>query len=586
MGSCMSIVEEKISVGFRNLQLSEEVHLSLEALGYEIPTPIQAKAIPQLLDGRDVLGQAQTGTGKTAAFALPLLSRLDMSERRPQVLVLAPTRELAIQVCESFERYARFLPGFRAAAIYGGQSYTTQESQLRRGAHVVVGTPGRIMDLMRKGTLKLDAVRCLVLDEADEMLRMGFIEDVQWILQQTPPGRQMALFSATMPPPIRRIADEYLRHPAIVTIEGKKQAAETVRQRFLVSLPRNKVETLARVLESEPTDGVIVFVKTKVTTAELAEELLRRGYKVAPLSGDVAQNQRQRTVEQLKSGQLDMIVATDVAARGLDVQRISHVINYDMPVDIEAYIHRIGRTGRAGRSGEAILFTTPREQGFLKAIQRATRQPIEEMQQPSVAEINEQRIGRFKQRITTALESPQLELFTRLAGQYQQESGLPPEQIAAALAVMAQGSQPLLLMETPRNKSNNRRNESFEGDNAFVDRGPPRGKPGRELGRGDRGRPGNDQGMDKYRIEVGHDHGAKPGNIVGAIANEAGIDSCYIGGIKIFSDYTTVDLPEGLPEDLLRILERTWVSGRQLRISKLQEFRSPRFRGKRKSPIA
>ncbi len=566
-------LEGNQGLSFQDLGLLECVQQALTESGYVTPTPIQAAAIPELLAGRDVLGQAQTGTGKTAAFALPLLSRIDVRSKYTQVLVLAPTRELALQVSESFSRYGSELEGFRTAAIYGGASYTTQIDQLRRGAQVVVGTPGRVMDLMKRGTLRLDSLACLVLDEADEMLRMGFIEDVQWILSQTPEQRQIALFSATMPDQIRRIADDYLRDPAVITIASRQQTADNVRQRYLLARRDQKMELLARVLEAEPTDGVIVFVKTKMTCAEVAEELNRRGFAAAPLSGDVAQSQRQRTVEQLKDGSLDVLVATDVAARGLDVQRISHVINFDLPHDTEAYVHRIGRTGRAGRSGEAIVFVTPREQQLLRGIQRTTRQAIEPMDPPSVALINEQRKQRFKDRITSYMVAPQTELFAQLIQEYQAETEAPAEQIAAAIAAALQGERPLLLVELPRGNPRHDRggrpdrfeSRPFEGD----DRERPQGGK-RSFGRGGR----SDAPMIRYRVEVGKEHGARPGNLVGAIANEVNLSSQFIGGIKMFDEFSFVDLPADLPGEALNHLRRVWVSGRQLRISRFERERS------------
>ncbi len=504
----MSDVETQLT--FKDLGLVEPVQQALENSGYVTPTPIQAEAIPHLLEGRDVLGQAQTGTGKTAAFALPLLSRMDLSRARPQVLVLAPTRELALQVSESFERYAAEIPGFRVASIYGGSSYTTQLDALRRGVHVVVGTPGRVMDLMRRGTLRLDHLSCLVLDEADEMLRMGFIEDVQWILSQTPDERQIALFSATMPDPIRQIADQYLRNPVVVKIASKQQTADTIRQRYLVTRREQKLEMLARVLESEPTDGVLVFVKTKMTTAEVAEALAERGFKAAPLSGDVAQTMRLRTVEQLKNGVLDVVIATDVAARGLDVQRISHVINYDLPHDTEAYVHRIGRTGRAGRSGEAIVFVTPREQGLLRSIERTTRQTIAPMDAPSTESINAQRRARFKESITRNLSASQIEQFGILIEEYHEETQIPMSQIAAALAAAMQGDRPLLLNEMPTHFDRNARRQGRDQDRDFGD-----SRPRRESRDGDARKPRRSfdparEGMERFRVEVGKAHGARP----------------------------------------------------------------------------
>ena len=434
---------------FRDLALSEALLKVLAEVGYESPSPIQAATIPHLLGGRDVLGQAQTGTGKTAAFALPILSQIDLTQTKPQALVLAPTRELGIQVAEAFQRYAAHMPGFHVLPVYGGQPYGPQLSALRRGVHVVVGTPGRIIDHLEKGSLDLSLLKNLVLDEADEMLRMGFIDDVEAILKKMPAVRQTALFSATMPHAIRRIAQTYLKDPVEVTIEAKTRTAENIRQRSWEVSGLHKLDALTRILEAEPFDAMIVFARTKQATDELAEKLQARGFSAASINGDVAQAQRERTIEQLKNGKIDILVATDVAARGLDVDRISHVVNYDVPYDTESYVHRIGRTGRAGRSGDAILFVTPREKGMLRAIERATRQPIEEMQLPSVEAVNDKRVAKFLGRITDTLEAAgegdELALYRDLVQRYQREHDVPAADIAAALAKLLQGRTPLLL---------------------------------------------------------------------------------------------------------------------------------------------
>ena len=439
-------MSEASGTKFQDLALAGPVLKSLTEVGYEIPTPIQEQTIPLVLAGRDVVGQAQTGTGKTAAFALPLLSRIDFRHREVQTLVLTPTRELAIQVAEAFQRYAAHIPGFHVLPIYGGQAYDGQLRSLKRGVHVVVGTPGRVMDHMRRKTLRLDSLSCLVLDEADEMLRMGFIEDVEWILEQTPDTHQTALFSATMPAPIRRIAEQHLRNPAQIAIKERTSAADKIRQRhWMVSGKDHKLDALTRILEAEPFDGILIFVRTRTATVELAEKLEARGYACAALSGDMAQKRREETVAQLKKGRLDILVATDVAARGLDIDRISHVINFDIPSDVEAYIHRIGRTGRAGRAGEAILFVAPRERRLLYAIERSTQQKIPLLQLPSTAAINDQRIARFKQMITNALATEDLGLFRTIIEQYQQEHNVTALDVASALAKMVQGDEPLLL---------------------------------------------------------------------------------------------------------------------------------------------
>ncbi len=433
---------------FAKLGLNESLVRSLESFGYDTPTPIQAETIPFILAGRDVLGQAQTGTGKTAAFALPALQGIDLSQRRPQVLVLTPTRELAIQVAEAFEKYAGSMRGLRVVPIYGGQDYSIQLRALDRGVQVIVGTPGRVMDHMRRGSLPLDGLKTLVLDEADEMLRMGFAEDVEWVLTQLPTERQIALFSATLPDPIRRIAQRHLNDPAEITIRQKTATADTIRQRYFVAANHQKDAALARILEAEPTDGVIIFVKMRSTTEPLADFLAQHGHRAAALSGELAQKQRAKIVDSLRSGEIDIVVATDVAARGLDVQRISHVINYDLPFDSEAYVHRIGRTGRAGRSGEAILFVHPRDQRHLKNLERATRQVIEPMELPTNRAINKLRIARFHEKITAALTHPEMEAFTSIVEQYARDKELPAHHIAAALALLANGEKPLLLKDT------------------------------------------------------------------------------------------------------------------------------------------
>ena len=736
--------------------MSAPVLAALSDVGYETPTAIQAATIPHFMAGRDLIGQAQTGTGKTAAFALPLLTRIDLERAVPQVLVLAPTRELAIQVAEAFHSYAAHLPGFHVLPIYGGQDYGVQLRGLRRGVHVVVGTPGRVMDHMRRGTLDLRALTCLVLDEGDEMLRMGFIDDVEWVLEQTPPERQVALFSATMPPPIRKIAERYMREPEEISIRLSTTTAATIRQRYWVVSGLHKLDALTRILETENYEGVLIFVRTKIATVELAERLDARGYSCAALSGDVAQKLREKTIEQLKDGKIDILVATDVAARGLDVDRISHVINFDIPNDSEVYVHRIGRTGRAGRHGDAILFVAPREQHMLRVIERATRQPIERMDLPSTEMVNDKRIGRFMQAITDTLASADLDVFAQLVDRYQREHDVEPAAIAAALAQMVQGGQPLLLEPQQRHERGGRdghrqdsrpqrpeagrwekheqprgergyerrpapqehearpvrtendrprrfdeqrprfgaelsprrererapssadrpprrdeagapryndsraprRDEAgpprypdtrpprrddagpprFSDDRAprrddagsthhFSDR-PPRSTDERQDGdrpprfrsaenapRGDGDRPprfgaegGNSDGerrpfqsdsrppraageegrsrlgvrtpppagMEGFRLEVGHSHGVQPGNIVGAIANEAGIDSRDIGRIQIHDDYATVDLPIGMPNEMLAHLKRVWVSGQQLQISRLGDPTAPR----------
>lgn len=548
---------------FRTLGLNDSIVRAVESSGYLTPTPIQAETIPLILTGRDIVGQAQTGTGKTAAFALPLLQMINVADRRPQVLVLAPTRELAIQVADAFEKYASDMRGLHVVPIYGGQDYQVQFRALDRGVQVVVGTPGRVMDHVRRGSLKLDALQTLVLDEADEMLRMGFADDVEWVLTQLPTERQIALFSATLPEPIRQIAQRHLRNPAEITIRQQTATADTIRQRFIVADRRQKEAVLARVLEAEPTDGVIIFVKMRSTTEPLAEFLSQHGHRAAALNGDVAQKQRERIVDNLRSGKIDIVVATDVAARGLDVQRVSHVINYDLPFDSEAYVHRIGRTGRAGRSGEAILFVDPRDRRLLKNLERATRQPIEPMEMPSNRTINKRRVGKFHEKITAALTHPEIESFTSITEQYCREKGVPAEQVAAALAIIANGEKPLLVKDV------------FKPTEFFDGHGGPRHGRDRDEGRGRDFRPGRQDGprgfeeaMETFRVEVGHVNQVKPGNLVGAIANEAGISGSRIGRIAIYDDYSTIDLPVGMPPAMFHELKKVRVAGQQLNISR------------------
>jgi len=560
-----------LSSGFQGFHLSDAVLSALNDVGYESPSPIQARTMPHVLAGKDIIGQAHTGTGKTAAFALPLLSRIDLTRRSPQVLVLAPTRELAIQVAEAFQRYAAHMKGFHVLPIYGGQAYEGQLRQLKRGVHVVVGTPGRVMDHLRRKTLNLEALECLVLDEADEMLRMGFIDDVEWILEQAPKETQIALFSATIPAPIRRIAEKYLKKPVEVTIKMPTTTADTIRQRYWMVSGFHKLDALTRILEAEPFDAALIFVRTKTATVELSERLEARGYVAAALNGDIPQARRERTIEELKGKQIDILVATDVAARGLDVERISHVINYDIPYDTESYVHRIGRTGRAGRKGEAILFASPRERRLLRDIERATKQKIELMALPSAEAINDIRVMRFKQRITDTLALNDLGFFRDLIEQYRQEHDVPAMEIAAALAKLFQGERPLLLENKPRKEAVF--SEKAPGPKEI---GPPRAR------RRDRE---NAEEMERFRIEVGHSNGVKPGNIVGAITNEAGLASKHIGQIKIYESYSLIDLPKGMPPEVFQCLKRVCVSGRKLNISKLSASKRPRPSTKKRAAM-
>jgi ATP-dependent RNA helicase DeaD len=629
--SAVPVDESPSATSFRDLALSEPVLRALTDVGYESPSPIQAATIPVLLSGADMLGQAQTGTGKTAAFALPALTRIDLSKHEPQVLVLVPTRELALQVAEAFLKYAAHLKGFHVLPIYGGQSYQPQLNALRRGVHVVVGTPGRVIDHMNRGTLKLTGLTLLVLDEADEMLRMGFVDAVESILEQTPPQRQVALFSATIPAPIRRIASKHLRSPIEVTIKSKTSTATNIRQRYWIVSGMHKLDALTRILEAETFDGMLVFTRTKQSTVELAEKLEARGFAAAPLNGDIPQPQRERTVARLKAGQIDIVVATDVAARGLDVERIGHVVNYDVPYDTESYVHRIGRTGRAGRKGEAILFVAPRERNMLRAIERATRQVIEPMNLPTVDAVNTLRIAKFKQRITETIAKGEANTFRPVLEQLEAETGLPLIDIAAALATLSQGTTPLLLAGKPerpaetyapsertRNERDNRNERDSRSERppprAHVpersERPPPRAadvldrvsaperprardaapaseKPaaieksrtpesfaeeGRDSAPARKPRAKSAASpMETYRIEVGSVHSIKPGNIVGAIANEAGIEGVHIGRVDIREDHSFVDLPEGMPKQIFKELQKVRVAGRELRISRVSE---------------
>ena len=592
---------------FRELGLGEPLLKALAEVGYESPSPIQSATIPALLTGADLLGQAQTGTGKTAAFALPALERIDLAGREPQVLVLVPTRELALQVAEAFQRYASHLKGFHVLPIYGGQSYQPQLNALKRGVHVVVGTPGRVSDHLERGTLKLGAIKLLVLDEADEMLRMGFLEAVEAILDKTPPNRQAALFSATLPAPIRRIAQKHLRSPVEVTIQSTTATAANVRQRYWLVSGLHKLDALTRILETEPFDGMLVFTRTKQATVELAEKLEARGFSAAPLNGDIPQPQRERTIARLKSGDVDIVVATDVAARGLDVERVGHVVNYDAPYDPESYVHRVGRTGRAGRKGAAILFIAPRERNLLRGIERAMRQQIEPMNLPTVDAVNARRIDKFKSRIIEAAATEESKRYRPILEQLEAETDLAPIDIAAALASLAQSSTPLLLAgaadaprrdaprpdaaryEAPRSEAPRRdaprpnkepRVETPGADAPAADTRrmdapradapapsdaprPPRRRDRDEAG----GRPAR---TETFRIEVGSVHDIKAGNIVGAIANEAGLDGVYIGRVDIREDHSFVDLPEGMPREIFKTLKKTRLAGRELRITKVQ----------------
>ena len=572
---------------FAQLGLSDAVLRAVYEVGYETPSPIQAAAIGPLLEGRDLLGQAQTGTGKTAAFALPLLSRLDVARVQPQILVLTPTRELAIQVAEAFQTYARYLPGFHVLPVYGGQSLGTQLRPLRRGVHVVVGTPGRILDHLRRATLVLDALSSVVLDEADEMLRMGFVDDVERILEQTPAHKQLALFSATMPDAILAIARRHTRDLVEIRSESRTATVATVSQRYWQVSGVHKLDALTRILEVEDFDAMLIFVRTKIATAELAQRLEARGFSCAALNGDMNQAARELTIERLKSGRLDVLVATDVAARGLHVERISHVVNYDIPYDTEAYVHRIGRTARAGRKGEAILFVAPRERRMLRAIEHATGQTITPMNLPSQEDIADKRASRFKEAISEVIATQDLSVFRAVIRSYQDEQGVELGEIAAALACMAQGGRPLL---APARADERAAAASAPVSAPRQDAIEPASEPPRartDAPRAPRRARADDEaaprpGCVRYRLEVGSQHGVQAKNIVGAIANEAGLDSEHIGPISIGEEFSTVDLPDGMPKDLFKHLRQVWVCGRRLKLSvlaKAQDTGAPQGSG-------
>ncbi|CAL1241507.1 DEAD/DEAH box helicase [Candidatus Methylocalor cossyra] len=546
---------DETSLSFENLALAPALIAAVREIGYEAPSPIQAQCIPHLLAGRDLIGQAQTGTGKTAAFALPILSRIDLARRVPQALVLAPTRELAIQVAEAFQTYARYLEGFHILPVYGGQGMGQQLRQLARGVHVIVGTPGRVMDHLRRETLNLEQLTTLVLDEADEMLRMGFIEDVEWILEHTPPTRQTALFSATMPPAIRKIAERYLNQPAEVRIQAKTATVEAINQQYWLVSGLQKLDALTRILDAEDVDAMIIFVRTKTETVELAEKLEARGYEAAALNGDMSQVLREKVIDRLKRGTLDIIIATDVAARGLDVERITHVVNYDVPYDTETYIHRIGRTGRAGRKGTAILFVAPRERRMLRAIEQATRQPIQQMRLPTLQDIADRRIEQFKAQLVETLDNQDLGFYRELVDQMVAEELGEPADIAAAMAFLMHRERPLVAPAEPA--------EPREAPREWR----PEGRPRRERRGG--------ENLRRYTVDVGREHGVLPKDIVGALANEGGIAARQIGAIRLFDTYSTVELPADLPEECFRLLKKTWVRNQRLNLQPMEGDQRP-----------
>ena len=557
--------EQNSDNGFSEFNFSEELIKTISDQGYSSPTPIQKAAIPELLLGRDLVGQAQTGTGKTAAFALPILERLKKNIGHPQVLVLAPTRELAMQVAESFRTYSAGHPHFKVLAIYGGSDFRSQINTLRRGVDVVVGTPGRVMDHMRQKTLNTSHLSCLVLDEADEMLRMGFIDDVEWILEQLPEERQIVLFSATMPSEIRRLSKKYLNSPAEITIKATELKERLIRQRYITVQNVYKVNALQRVLEAVSEEGVIIFARTKAITIVVAEKLESFGYNVAILNGDIPQNQRERTVERLRQGSINILVATDVAARGLDVDRIGLVINYDMPFDREAYVHRIGRTGRAGRNGEAILFVNPRERSFLSNLERAVGQPIEKMDIPDNELINSNRIKKLQEKLikaaSTGRENPEeTNILEELIQNVENELDIDPKELTLAAlnlaigfnSLLEHGNEDWIRQSAQRNIRNDRRDNKFK-----------------QRRRGDFDNNRLDE-MERFRVEVGHRDRVKPGNLVGAIANEAGLKGRMIGRIRIFENYSLVDLPKQMPDKVFQALKRVKVMNRELQINRTE----------------
>jgi ATP-dependent RNA helicase DeaD len=576
---------------FAELGLSDALLKTLADIGYETPSPIQAQCIPILLDGHDMVGQAQTGTGKTAAFALPLLEQIDVKVAKPQALILTPTRELAIQVAEALQSYARNLPGFHVLPIYGGQSYTIQLKQLARGAHVIVGTPGRVMDHLERKTLNLDNLKTLVLDEGDEMLRMGFIDDVEWILEHLPAKHQTALFSATMPEPIRRVAQKYLVDPREVKIKSATTTVAAIRQVYWQVSGMHKLDALTRILEvEEEFDAALIFVRTKTATVELADKLAARGYAAAALNGDLNQQMRERVLDQLKSGALDIVIATDVAARGIDVPRISHVVNYDIPYDTEAYVHRIGRTGRAGRTGNAILFVAPREIRMLRTIERATRSPIAPLTLPSRADVTNKRVAGFKERVAEVLNAEGLDFFANIVSQICEEQDVGAEEVAAALAMLAQEGKPLQIggedpvpppvaVDSHRPGSFGERERQWRGEDRGGDK-PRFEAPRRHEDTRRSPAPAPVGDMMRYRIDVGRDHGVEVRDIVGAIANEAGLDSRFIGRIGLYDESSTVELPAGMPPAAASALKRTRIRG--VPINLRPDDGAPRFQGERK----
>ncbi|MCE1476295.1 DEAD/DEAH family ATP-dependent RNA helicase [Enterobacter hormaechei] len=570
---------------FADLGLKAPILEALNDLGYEKPSPIQAECIPHLLSGRDVLGMAQTGSGKTAAFSLPLLNNIDSDLRAPQILVLAPTRELAVQVAEAMTEFSKHMRGVNVVALYGGQRYDVQLRALRQGPQIVVGTPGRLLDHLKRGTLDLSKLSGLVLDEADEMLRMGFIEDVETIMAQIPEGHQTALFSATMPEAIRRITRRFMKEPQEVRIQSSVTTRPDISQSYWSVYGMRKNEALVRFLEAEDFDAAIIFVRTKNATLEVAEALERSGYNSAALNGDMNQALREQTLERLKDGRLDILIATDVAARGLDVERISLVVNYDIPMDSESYVHRIGRTGRAGRAGRALLFVENRERRLLRNIERTMKLTIPEAELPNAELLGKRRLEKFAAKVQQQLESSDLDQYRALLSQIQpvaEGEELDMETLAAALLKMAQGERSLIVPpDAPmRPKREFRdRDDRFERRGDRNDRGPRGDRP--ERGGEDRPRrERRDAGeMELYRIEVGRDDGVEVRHIVGAIANEGDISSRYIGNIKLFGSHSTIELPKGMPGEVLQHFTRTRILNKPMNMQLLGDAQPRPDRG-------
>ena len=562
---------------FKDLGLPEFILNAVSDLGFETPSPIQQICIPHLLEGRDVLGMAQTGSGKTAAFSLPILAQIDPTEKHPQLLVMAPTRELAIQVADACEQFVKYAKGINIVTLYGGQRYDIQLRALKQGAQVVVGTPGRILDHLRRGTLSLAELKAIVLDEADEMLRMGFIDDVETVMAELPEHHQTALFSATMPEPIRRITKRFMKDPQEVKIKATQQSAPDIAQSCWYVHGFRKNDALLRFLEVEDFDAAIIFTRTKTGTLDVTELLEKHGFRAAALNGDMTQQLREQTLDRLRSGSLDIVVATDVAARGIDIERISLVVNYDIPLDAESYVHRIGRTGRAGRSGRALLFVEPRERRLLRNVEHLIKKNIEEVELPNHEVLQACRRKKFKDKITAQLEHHDLELYRELL-EDMFTADQSQEDIAAAMMMLLQGKQKLILPPDPVVDKKARRDRNERGDRRENPRSAER--------RGERKGYGNPQPMDLYRIEVGRGDGVEVRHIVGAIANEGDINSRYIGHIKLYDDYSTIELPQGMPKELLQQFAKTRVLNKQMRMSFIGEAKGERggdnFGGKRR----